>query len=238
MPKHLTVASAGETELSPTSESEEMYLITVARTVESGRPEPVPMPVIAEALSVSVASANEMVRKLASRGLVTYEPYRGAGLTAAGRAVANRVLRTRRLWATFLADHLGFAPIEADDQACHLEHATAAEAVDRLAAFLGDPATDPLGRPIPVVDWHPTDRTAATPLDGVAVGDDAEVVAIRAPGAARDFLNGEGITVGARISVIGTGETGVLVDAGNPVNLTRHLAATIDVRVMGRSDVH
>ena len=238
MPKHLTVASVGETELSPTSESEEMYLITVARAVESGRPEPVPMPVIAEALSVSVASANEMVRKLASRDLVTYEPYRGAGLTAAGRAVANRVLRTRRLWATFLAEHLGFAPIEADDQACHLEHVTAEDAADRLAAFLGDPVTDPLGQPIPTVDSHPVFRASVTPLDEVPVGDDADVLVIRVPGAARVFLNGEGVIVGARISVIGVSESSVLVDAGNPVNLTRHLAATIDVRVVGRSDPH
>jgi DtxR family Mn-dependent transcriptional regulator len=150
--------------------------------------------------------------------------------------VASRVLRTRRLWATFLADHLGFAPIEADDQACHLEHATAPEAADRLATFLGDPATDPLGRPIPTVDSPPNERTAATTLDEVAVGCDAEVVAIRAPGAARDFLTAEDIAVGSRIAVIGSGDSGVLVEAGSPVNLTRPLAATIDVRVMGRSD--
>jgi len=213
-----------------------MYLITVARAVESGRPEPVPMPVIAEALSVSVASANEMIRKLAARGLLIYEPYRGAGLTASGRAVANRVLRTRRLWATFLAEHLGFGPTEADDQACHFEHVTDPDAADRLAAFLGDPETDPLGRPIPAADATPLDHPAATALDGVPVGSDAEVVAIRAPRAAHDFLAAEGIRVGALIAVLATGESGVLVDAGDPVNLTRSLAATIDVRVMGRSD--
>lgn len=213
-----------------------MYLITVARAIESGHAEPVPMPLIAEVLTVSVASANEMVRKLAARGLVTYEPYHGAGLTDSGRAVASRVLRTRRLWATFLADHLGFAPIEADDQACHLEHATAADAADRLATFLGHPATDPMGRPIPAADAHATKPVGTTTLDEVAVGSDAEVIGVRAPGAANAFLTAEGITVGTRISVIATGESGVLVEGGTLFNLSRLLAATIDVRVVGRSD--
>lgn len=237
MPEHSTLKSVGEPDNFPTtSESEEMYLITLARAVESGRPEPVPMPVIAEALPVSVASANEMVRKLASRGLMTYEPYRGAGLTEMGWAVANRVLRTRRLWATFLADQLGFSPTEADDQACHLEHATAPEAVDRLATFLGNPQAGPLGDPIPARNSYGIDRVAAPTLDTVAVGCDAEIVSITAPQAARNFLGGEGLTIGRRVAVIATGESGVLVDAGSQVSLTRQLAATIGVRGTGRSD--
>jgi DtxR family Mn-dependent transcriptional regulator len=213
-----------------------MYLITVARAVESGRSEPVPLPLIAEALSVSVASGNEMVRKLAARGLMTYEPYHGVGLTTSGWEVANRVLRTRRLWATFLVGQLGFGPTEADDQACHLEHVTSMEAVDRLAEFLGEPDTDPLGCPIPTRDSSGPNRTGAVPLVEVAAGFDAEVVAVRAAGAARDFLTGEGIIVGERVAVVGSGETGVLIDAGRLVNLSRELTATIDVQVMDRSD--
>ena len=235
MAKHLSVASAGESELASTSESEEMYLITVARAAEAGHPEPIPMPAIAEALGVSVASANEMIRKLAARGLLTYEPYRGSGLTASGRAVASRVLRTRRLWATFLVEHLGFGPTEADAQACHLEHVTEADAADRLAAFLGDPATDPLGHPIPSAASHLIQQHSIA-LDEVPVGSDAEVAAIRAARAAHDFLAAQGITVGTRVTVLATGEAGVLIAATDPVNLTRDLAAAIDVRPMGRTD--
>jgi len=213
-----------------------MYVITLARAVESGRSEPIPMPVVASALDVSVASANEMVRKLASRDLVTYEPYRGVGLTAAGRAVANRVLRTRRLWATFLADQLGFSPTEADDQACQLEHATAPAAVDRLAVFLGDPETDPLGSPIPGRGSSRSVGVKATTLSEVMVGCDGEVMAIRTPGAARVFLAGEGIEVGTTVTMLASGESGVLVNARNPVSLTHELAHTIDVRVIGSGD--
>jgi DtxR family Mn-dependent transcriptional regulator len=236
MPEHLALVSTGDPELSATSESEEMYLITVARAVESGRPEPIPMPMVAEALLVSVTSANEMVRKLLARGLMTYEPYHGVALTQAGWTVAGRVLRTRRLWATFLAEQLGFSPAEADEQACHLEHATSAEAVDRLATFLGDPETDPLGALIPTRDLPRRQSVATVPLSEVAVGLEVEVIAVGAKPAAREFLSSEGIAPGSRIRVLATGETGVLIDAGATVNLARDLTGLIDVRPVGHPD--
>ena len=52
-----------------TSESEEMYLITVARAAEGGATGPIPVARVAQELEISVASANEMVKKLtATRG--------------------------------------------------------------------------------------------------------------------------------------------------------------------------
>src|SRR3989337_2616903 len=137
MPEHRTAGVTGRPEPSTTSESEEMYLITVARATEEGRSGPVPLALIADTLAVSVASANEMVRKLARP-------------------------RPRRLWGTFLADHLGLSPRAADDQACHLEHVTTPDSADRLAEFLGDPEADPLGLPIPG-PWRPS-TTVAPPI--------------------------------------------------------------------------
>jgi DtxR family Mn-dependent transcriptional regulator len=126
-----------------------MYLITVAVAEEDGRPAPWPLAGLAEALGISPISANQMVRRLADRGLVEYHPYRGVSLTPRGRRAARRVLRGRRLWATFLVEHLGFTPGEADALACSLEHVTPPAAADRLARYLGDPAVEPLGRVIP-----------------------------------------------------------------------------------------
>lgn len=216
-----------------TSESEEMYLITVARVTEEGTDSPVPVAVLAKHLQVSVASVNEMVRKLAARDLVEYEPYRGVDLTPAGAVVAERVLRTRRLWATFLADHLGFSPGEADDQACLLEHVTMPEATDRLAGFLGDPSTGPLGRPIP------PSVTAARPsrssrLSDLGVGSVAEIVAVSGSRQAIAFLDAEGITPGARVTVAAVGEAGLLLDVDQrQINVSAELARTVDVNVKG-----
>ena len=213
-----------------TSESEEMYLITVARAAEDGRTGPLPVAMLAAHLQVSVASANEMVRKLAGRDLLSYEPYHGVELTAAGNLVADRVLRIRRLWATFLAEHLGFGPSDADDQACQLEHVTTEAAADRLAGFLGDPEAGPLGRPIPRGST-PTTRPSSIRLADLGVGDDAEVVSVASAERAREFLANEGVVPGAYLSVAGVGDSGLLIDLeGGPVHINQELADAIEVR--------
>jgi DtxR family transcriptional regulator, Mn-dependent transcriptional regulator len=145
MPKDSGGPAAG----AATTPSEEMYLITLAVAEEDGQPSPLPVAGLAQSLAISPISANQMVRRLQERGLVEYHPYHGVTLTRAGRRVAERVLRGRRLWAAFLAGHLGYVPAEADALACSLEHVTPPEAADRLAGFLGHPAADPSDRPIP-----------------------------------------------------------------------------------------
>ena len=215
-----------------------MYLITVARATEEGRSGPVPLALIADTLAVSVASANEMVRKLARRGLIAYEPYRGVELTGDGHAIANRVLRTRRLWGTFLADHLGLSPRAADDQACHLEHVTTPDSADRLAEFLGDPEADPLGLPIPG-PWRPS-TTVAPPilLSETGAGEIVEVVSVAAPRQAATFLADQGIVPGARVSIAGIATSGILIESGGPVALATRLAQAIAVRRIEQADDH
>jgi len=211
-----------------TSESEEMYLITVARAAEDGQAGLIPIAAVAKDLHVSVASANEMVRKLATRNLLTYEPYRGVELTPEGIAVADRVLRTRRLWATFLAEHLGLSPKEADDQACLLEHVTMPDATDRLSSFLGDPATGPLGRPIPHAGAAPPVVTIR--VTDLGIGERGEVVTIRGPKNAQAFLSTEGIAPGARVSVEAVGQVGILLGVrSGTIHINRDLAATIEL---------
>lgn len=207
-----------------------MYLITVAREDELGHDGPVRVALIAESLGVSVPSANEMIRKLDTRGLLEYEPYRGVRLSDAGRRIADQVLRTRRLWATFLAEHLGFAPKDADDQACHLEHSTTPEAADRLAKFLGNPEAGPLGRPIPApASGEP--RRPRTLLVDLPVGISAEVVSVSLADRAAEFLASEGLLPGSRVAVSASGATGMLIGVGGEsVHLEREIAAGIEVQ--------
>jgi len=132
-----------------TSEAEEMYLITVERAVERGEAEPVSTATIASELGVLSVSVNEMIKKMADRGLVRYEPYKGVSLTSDGREIASRVLRRRRLWGVFLSERLGVDPERADDIACDLEHVTPDDVADQLSAYLGRPARGPRGFAIP-----------------------------------------------------------------------------------------
>jgi len=227
MPEQRRTKTTGDPE---TSESEEMYLLTILRAVEQGHEGPLGLASLAERLEVSPASANEMIRKMADRGLVAYEPYKGASLTDAGSGVAKRVVRARRLWARFLADHLGFTPREADAMACELEHVASADAIDRLDDFLGHPESGPLGRPIPEAVAHPGVSPAET-LSSIPAGAAAEVIAVTAGRETVRFLAVSGVGPGDTVTVIATGAQGVLLGtARGELHLDTGAAASVLVR--------
>ena len=92
----------------PMTEAAEMYLLRIALLAQDQ--EPVPISRLADALDVSPISANQMCRKLETRGLVTYQPYKGVTLTPKGKHIALQVLRKRRLWEVFLGSKLGLDP--------------------------------------------------------------------------------------------------------------------------------
>jgi DtxR family Mn-dependent transcriptional regulator len=233
MPEETPAPVEGTPELPATTESEQMYLITVARAAEEGASGPVPIAALASTLGLSVASANEMVRKLAAKGLVEYLPYKGVELTEIGSRVAGRVLRTRRLWSTFLATHLDFSPTEADALACNLEHVTTAETAERLAAHLGDPQSGPMGEPIPPASGS-RPRRATVPLTEVPVGVEAEVISCAVPAAVAGFLMAENVVPGARVTVAGTGPSGAVVEVdGNWVHLSSAIAGSIELSIGG-----
>jgi DtxR family Mn-dependent transcriptional regulator len=213
-----------------TTESEEMYLITIARAIEDGHDGPVPIPRVAEALRVSQVAANEMVKKLSSRRLVEYVPYRGVTLTTRGDEIARGVLRRRRLWGVFLTEHLGLSPEEADSVACEFEHVTPIDVEARLAAFLGDPAVGPQGRPIPMPEAPHSGRADHT-LVAAEVGARVRVGRIDAAEPIAHFLAGEGIIPGMEIVVAARGRHGtmVLAVAGHEVELAAEVAGSIFV---------
>lgn len=218
-----------------TSESEEMYLITVARAVEDGHVGPVPVPVVADALDHSRVSANEMAKKLVARGFLEYEPYKGVTLTPAGTAVANRILRRRRLWALFLAEHLGLTPAAADTVACEFEHVTPAAVADRLSDFLGDPTRDPEGKPIPAAGDAGPAPPPETPLTELTTGQKAAIVRVVGSPATRSFLAEEGVGDGAEIRVAAIGsDRGYLVETPRGhVHLSPEVAEMVMVRRLG-----
>ncbi|MGI9649513.1 MAG: metal-dependent transcriptional regulator [Acidimicrobiia bacterium] len=214
-----------------TSEAEQMYLITIAMAAEDGHDGPVPVPQLARALSVSRVSANEMIKKLAERGLVSYTPYKGADLTEAGSAVARTVLRRRRLWALFLADHLGLTPAAADAVACEFEHITPNEVAHQLAHFLGDPSVGPQGKPIPVETGGEDEPLPAHPLSDSPVGRSVEVARVDGDAASHSFLEGQGVAPGSVLTVLAVSDDGAcLVETGGgQVHLSGPLAALVSV---------
>src|ERR1043166_5312354 len=93
-----------------------------------------------------------MLKPLSESGLAQYIPYEGDRLTDAGRTLALRVLRRHRLIELFLSRTLKMTWDEVHEEAENMEHAVSDLLIDRIDAFLGYPATDPHGDPIPKAD--------------------------------------------------------------------------------------
>lgn len=104
---------------------------------------------IAQLLRIAPASVTGMLRRLADQGLIVYERYRGVRLTDGGRRAALRTIRRHRVIEAYLTKALGYPWDRVHDEAERLEHAASDELIDRMAAAIGEPATDPHGAPIP-----------------------------------------------------------------------------------------
>jgi DtxR family transcriptional regulator, Mn-dependent transcriptional regulator len=104
---------------------------------------------VAERLGVTSASASAMLKRLSEEGLVDYQPYHGARLTAKGELVALETIRHHRLIELFLAEVLEMPWDRVHEEAEVLEHHISEELEELIAAKLGQPALDPHGDPIP-----------------------------------------------------------------------------------------
>lgn len=125
---------------------------------------------IAAELGFAPASVSGMIRRLAEQGLITHERYRGARLTKAGRRAALRTIRRHRVIEAYLTTALGYPWDRVHDEAERLEHAASDELIDRMAAAIGEPTTDPHGAPIPTRDGTIADDPPLKGLDAVDVG--------------------------------------------------------------------
>lgn len=142
-----------------------------------GEDQVVSLSALAQDLAISMVSANEMVKKLVKRGLVTYEPYKGVALTPEGRAQALTVTRRHRLWERFLTDVLGLGWDQVHEEACRLEHATSALVEEHLAQFLGWPETCPHGYPVPTSEGEIAHKVTL-PLSDLEPGQKAVVLRV------------------------------------------------------------
>jgi len=192
------------------SESEEMYLVTVAMLEEAGVQPPVQVSMLAKELSIQPVSANQMIRRLEDAGMVTYTPYKGVELTELGKSVAMRVLRHRRLWEVFLVNELEISADTASELACQMEHVVPAEVMSRLAAYLGEPSSSPEGKQIPAGEPE-TNLKLDVPLIQLKAGERGAFSRFEADEVTRSFLTQEGIRPGAILNLLGLGGNGNLL---------------------------
>ncbi len=151
------------------SQSIEDYLKAIYELVCEGRQPWAGTTMLAQALGLSPASVTAMLKKLAALDppLIVYEPYQGARLTGAGEKAALEIVRHHRLVESFLTVALGYSWDKVHAEAHRLEHAISDELEEHIAAYLGDPARDPHGSPIPQRDGTVA-AARRYPLDGPA----------------------------------------------------------------------
>ena len=104
---------------------------------------------IAESVSTSPASVNDMIKRLSSKNLLSHQKYKGAKLLPKGEKIALGIVRKHRLWEVFLVEKLNFKWDEVHEIAEQLEHINSPLLISRLDEFLGNPTVDPHGDPIP-----------------------------------------------------------------------------------------
>jgi DtxR family Mn-dependent transcriptional regulator len=134
------------------SRAMEDYLKTIY-LLEGGR-ERVSTSQLARKKKCSAASVTNMLQKLSELKLVSYKPYQGVTLTAAGRKIALQVLRHHRLLELYLQEVLGYSWDRVHEEADELEHVISEELEARIDKALGYPKHDPHGHPIPSKDGH------------------------------------------------------------------------------------
>ncbi len=76
---------------------------------------------IAASLGLSRSAVSNMVRRLAKRGFVNYERYRGFTLTTEGRAVADHI-KVRHQTLTEMLQLLGLSPETVEQEVEVIEH--------------------------------------------------------------------------------------------------------------------
>jgi manganese/zinc/iron transport system permease protein len=100
------------------------------------------------ALGAGPLTTRLAIARLARRGLVA----RASGtisMTERGRQQARRLVRSHRLWESYLVKHLALAPDHVHSTAMRLEHVTGDAMREHLAQQVDDADVDPHGRAIP-----------------------------------------------------------------------------------------
>jgi Mn-dependent DtxR family transcriptional regulator len=114
------------------SENVEMYLKAILLLSGQGK-DAAKTGDISKELGVTPAAVTEMLERLQRDGLVNYEKYRGARLSAEGRTRARDILRKHCIVERFLVESLDMRQgTEYHDQACKMEHVISDELARRL----------------------------------------------------------------------------------------------------------
>lgn len=213
--------------------TEENYIKSIySLSLEAGE---VYVSALAKKLGVKLPTVNSMIKKLASKKLVSYAPYQGIKLTEKGKKEALSIIRKHRLAELFLVKVMGLGWEEVHDIAEQLEHVNSERFYNRIDELLGYPKADPHGEPIPDANG----KMAAQ--NRVSLGQVKEGIAVKIAAVSDDeksfldHLNLKGLQIGDRITVkkraLFDGSLTIVNKAKKETMLTHQVAERIWVEV-------
>jgi DtxR family Mn-dependent transcriptional regulator len=179
--------------------TEENYIKSIyTLSLEAGE---VSVSALAGKLRVKLPTVNSMIKKLASKKIVAYVPYRGIKMTEKGRKEALSIIRKHRLAESFLVEVMGMGWEEVHDIAEQLEHIESETFYNRIDEMLGKPKLDPHGEPIPDVNGKVASRKRLS-LSDVSAGASATITAVSDDEKSfLDHLNNKGLQIGDTVTV-------------------------------------
>lgn len=202
----------------------EDYLEEIKRLEEDG--ERITATVLARILDVSLPSASEMLKRLASEGYLTREKGGTILLTPEGRRLAHTMLRRHRLVECLLVDKLGMSWFEVHGEAHKIEHAVSSRVEEAMAKALDYPDYCPHGHPICPVDLR--DMRRLSEMDAGEGGQIAQISELKED--VLPYLDKIGIRPGVTVTIkdIAPMEGPITVETEDgPTSIGRELAALI-----------
>jgi DtxR family Mn-dependent transcriptional regulator len=167
---------------------------------------------VGEGVGTSLPSILGMLRRMAKEGLVTIPANKEVELTPKGRQAAESIARRHRLAERLVVDILGLDLYRAHIEAHRLEHAISPELEECIRTRLGNPTTNPFGRPIPGSGYQAPPGTIVSLADAP---EGSAYVVDRIPEEDPEllqFLIDHGVVPEATVTVIDQGKyRGVLV---------------------------
>lgn len=191
---------------------------------------------LAQHLDTKPSSVTDMLKKLHSKKLLNYEPYKGFYLNKEGTKAALATIRKHRLWELFLVNKLDFGWDEVHEVAEQLEHINSKKLIDRLDAFLDYPGFDPHGDPIPDSNGKITYQDQVR-LSDLPINQPAAICSVASQSAELfDFLRKKYIQIGtvievkARISFDNSLE--IKIKNHSTIHISEQVANILHVKIM------
>ncbi|HEU0120008.1 MAG TPA: metal-dependent transcriptional regulator [Bryobacteraceae bacterium] len=218
--------------------SKENYLKAIAEAEAEG--EIVIAATLARWLNVSAPAVTMASRRLRRDGLIEAARDGQITLTAAGREIAERLIRRHYLIERMLTEVFDMEWYKVHDEAEQLEHAVSADFEAKLADKLGDDKNCPHGFALGLESKEGRLRRGLVALHELAAGKQAAVVSVfERDRGLLEYLDGLGIKPGAMVELLShnADQTVTLLVGGCPVPLGRGAAEKVWVSALPALDL-